>query len=170
MFSAPALAGEVAAARSDSVRAAEGGKEKCMTKRKINKESDIVSQMSEKLEVRAREITDGMIKTDAMEAQASYLRRGRRFENLSIDKLQQLWAQAFRDMVNVRNNNNSQALNDTSSELAIRGVEPDATQVQSEMAQLIEEIKRTQLENPDGDRAIRDAIRDYMRRIDDEMN
>lgn len=141
-----------------------------MVKRK-NKPAPIdMRALQEKATAHAAQIAEGMIQADQLDDQASYLSRGRGLAGFTIEALQAHWAEAFRKMVGEQSPKNTLALSDAGAELLLRGIEPDATRVGAELAQVKAMIERSEEEHPEGNPAMQETIRNYMRRVEGEMN
>jgi hypothetical protein len=120
-------------------------------------------------DARIEAFVKGMAESDAMEARGRYLAQGRQLETLSRDDLMARWAQAMRDLA-TRTVRDAQELNDTSSELQLRNIEPEMSLIEDVVEVVRRDFEQSQIENPEGDPAIRAAIADYMRRLNDEIN
>ena len=75
-----------------------------------------------------------------------YLERGRRFAQLSIDKLDESWIKAFKIYFATRLRPAARDMDDLAAELRLRGRDPPFDAVQSEIADLRVELEQV---NPD---------------------
>jgi hypothetical protein len=81
-------------------------------------------------------LPDGWIQNELFEQTSNYLTRGRRFERLRIDQLNEEWAKAFRQFVRWRVGPHVRDMDDAGAELRLRGNEFPTYLVGSEVERL----------------------------------
>jgi hypothetical protein len=121
-------------------------------------------------QIMADQFVEGMLKSDLMDCQAAYLSRGRAYGAASDNGLQHRWAEAFRAFVNQRTSVNQLVMDDLMAELGLRGLQPNGKLVEAEMTTIIAEMRRDCEHHPDGHPGVRDAIQNYMKKLDHGMN
>jgi hypothetical protein len=134
------------------------------------KRTDLPELSDEATEAEIDAMVAGMIESEAMEACARYLTRGRQLAQLEDGELQARWAEAFRGMIAERTSERMRELDDAESELRLRDLKPDESLVRDAASAFAAEIRRMQAEHPDGIPAILDGVRDYLRRKNEQTN
>ena len=79
--------------------------------------------LTEKLTVRFDALPKAWIQNELFEQTKDYLTRGRRFERLRVDRLNEEWAKAFRQFVNRQAGPHGRDLDDAGAELRLRSAE-----------------------------------------------
>ncbi len=97
--------------------------------------------LMEKLE-RFEALPEVWIQNELLEQTRDYLTRGRRFERLRLDRLDQEWARAFRQFVRQRIGPHLRDLDDAGAELRLRSEEFPTHLVTSEVEQLRTSVQR----------------------------
>src|SRR5579862_3125935 len=92
--------------------------------------------LMEKLVGRFEPLSDAWLQNELLEQTRDYPTRGRRFERLRTDQLNEEWAKAFRRFVRQRTGSHVRDMDDTGAELRLRGEEFPAHLVSSEVEQL----------------------------------
>jgi hypothetical protein len=79
--------------------------------------------LTEKLTVRFDALPEAWIQNELFEQTKDYLTRGRRFERLRVDQLNEEWAKAFRQFVKRQAGPHGRDLDDAGAELRLRSTE-----------------------------------------------
>jgi hypothetical protein len=108
---------------------------------------------------RADELNDDMQAQGMMEAQASYLNRGRRFAPITDAELQALWQETFRSFTRDPLAGDKLQLDDTLCEMALRELRPDTAPVRSTIKEAAAMILS---EVADGNSGLHDMIQEYL--------
>ena len=137
-----------------------------MTRKTSRRTTRMIRELRAKQQQRVDAIVEGMIRSDLMEATAEYLSRGRALAKADTTKVQREFADAFRAYLNDRSDDSQRRWNDAHAELGLRGVEPDAKLIEAEMKIAIAEINHDREEHPEGNPGVRQAIREYMNKLD----
>ena len=118
--------------------------------------------LMEKLEERFEALPEAWLQNELLEQTRDYLTRGRRFERLRIDQLNEEWAKAFRQFVRRQIGPYVRDMDDAGAELRLRGEEFPTHLVTSEVEQLKAAIQRVGPISPSAefDRKIDEFIRD----------
>jgi hypothetical protein len=87
-------------------------------------------------------LPEGWLQNELFEQTRSYLTRGRRFERLRINQLNEEWAKAFRQFVRWRVGSHVRDMDDAGAELRLRGDEFPNYLVGSEVERLRTSIWR----------------------------
>ena len=98
--------------------------------------------LTEKLAERFDALPEAWIQNELFEQTKDYLKRGRRFERLRVDQLNEEWAKAFRQFVRRQASPYSHDLDDAGAELRLRGTEFPTHLVTQEVEQLQTFIRR----------------------------
>jgi len=116
----------------------------------------------EKLAEHFEALPDVWLQNELLEQTRDYLTRGRRFERLKLDRLNKLWAEAFRQFVRRKTGPHLRDMDDAGAELRLRGEEFPTDLVTSEVEQLRAAIQRVGPIFPSAefDRKIDNFIRD----------
>jgi hypothetical protein len=107
-------------------------------------------------------LPEAWLQNELLEQTRDYVTRGRRFERLRIDQLNEEWAKAFRQFVRRQIGPHARDMDDAGAELRLRGEEFPTQLVMSEMEQLRAAIQRVGPISPSAefDRKIDKFIRD----------
>jgi hypothetical protein len=81
-------------------------------------------------------LPEGWLQNELFEQTRNYLTRGRRFERLRIDQLNEEWAMAFRQFVRLRVGPHVRDMDDAGAELRLRGDKFPTYLVRSEVERL----------------------------------
>ena len=102
------------------------------------------------------------VQNELLEQTRDYLIRGRRFERLRLDRLNEEWAEAFRQFVAQRIGPHLRDLDDSGAELRLRGEEFPTHLVTAEVEQLRAAVQRIGPFFPSAefDRKVDEFIRD----------
>src|SRR5476649_706633 len=92
--------------------------------------------LMEKLAERFEALPEAWLQNELLEQTRDYLTRGRRFESLRIDQLNEEWAKAFRQFVRQQIGPHARDMDDAGAELRLRGEEFPTHLVMSEVEQL----------------------------------
>src|SRR5579862_9809712 len=98
--------------------------------------------LMEKLVGRFEPLSDAWLQNELLEQTRDYLTRGRRFERLRINQLNEEWARAFRQFVRWQNGPYVRDMDDAGAELRLRGEEFPTHLVTSEVEKLRTAIQR----------------------------
>jgi hypothetical protein len=98
--------------------------------------------LMEKLAERFEALPEAWLQNELLEQTRDYLTRGRRFERLRIDQLNEEWAKAFRQFVRRQIGPYVRDMDDAGAELRLRGEEFPTHLVMSEVEQLKAAIQR----------------------------
>jgi hypothetical protein len=125
---------------------------------------DLMSEqklLMEELE-RFEALPEVWIQNELLEQTRDYLTRGRRFERLRLDRLNEEWAKAFRQFVRQRIETHLRDLDDSGAELRLRGEEFPTHLVTAEVEQLRAAVQRIGPFFPSAefDRKVDEFIRD----------
>ncbi|HJQ57923.1 MAG TPA: hypothetical protein VJ890_13515 [Vineibacter sp.] len=131
--------------------AAKGARRKAPKSRDATGDTDIS-------ETEADRIVSAFLDNREMEETRSYLARGRRFEALDTERLNQDWVALFRALV-AGDNSRLQDLDDVGAEIRLRGLAPPEHLVQAELATVAEMAKR---EGPVLSESARRELRDFL--------
>ena len=88
----------------------------------------------------AVDLLNAFIQSEEMNETANYLERGRLFERLSRQELEDAWARAFRTYQETRGQGQRELL-DLSAEFHLRGIEPPYDRVKDEVRQGLAELR-----------------------------
>jgi hypothetical protein len=91
------------------------------------------------------ELATAFLASELMDETRDYLARGRRFETLSSDQLNDEWERAFRSWFSRRDD--PREMNDCDAELRLRNVEPPYERVERELKQMHKEIMNEEPHN-----------------------
>jgi len=118
--------------------------------------------LMEKLAERFEALPEAWLQNELLEQTRDYLTRGRRFERLRIDQLNEEWAKAFRQFVRRQIGPYVRDMDDAGAELRLRGEEFPTHLVTAEVEQLRAAIQRVGPISPSAefDRKIDEFIRD----------
>ena len=118
--------------------------------------------LMEKLAERFEALPEVWLQNELLEQTRDYLTRGRRFERLRLDQLNEIWAKAFRQFVRRQIGPHLRDMDDTGAELRFRGEEFPTHLVASEVEQLRAAVQRVGpvLPSAEFDRKINEFIRD----------
>jgi hypothetical protein len=118
--------------------------------------------LMEKLAERFEALPEAWLQNELLEQTRDYLTRGRRFERLRIDQLNEEWAKAFRQFVRRQIGPYVRDMDDAGAELRLRGEEFPTHLVTAEVEQLRAAIQRVGPISPsvEFDRKIDEFIRD----------
>jgi hypothetical protein len=118
--------------------------------------------LMEKLAERFEALPEAWLQNELLEQTRDYLTRGRRFERLRIDQLNEEWAKAFRQFVRWQIGPYVRDMDDAGAELRLRGEEFPTHLVTAEVEQLRATIQRVGPISPSAefDRKIDEFIRD----------
>ena len=118
--------------------------------------------LMEKLAERYEALPEVWLQNELLEQTRDYLTRGRRFERLRIDQLNEEWAKAFRQFVRRQIGPYVRDMDDAGAELRLRGEEFPTHLVTAEVEQLRAAIQRVGPISPSAefDRKIDEFIRD----------
>jgi hypothetical protein len=118
--------------------------------------------LMEKLAERFKALPEAWLQNELLEQTRDYLTRGRRFERLRIDQLNEEWAKAFRQFVRRQIGPYVRDMDDAGAELRLRGEEFPTHLVTAEVEQLRAAIQRVGPISPSAefDRKIDEFIRD----------
>jgi len=108
-------------------------------------------------EAHVQNIVDGMHETDAMEACATYLARGRPLEMLSDGELLRVWAIAFRSMMLDRSPESFRDVDDAHSELRLRKDKPDPSLIRHALDVVRADLVQSLQDNLEGDAVIQSS-------------
>jgi hypothetical protein len=117
----------------------------------------------ENLAKRFEAFPEAWIQNELLEQTRDYLTRGRRFERLRLDPLNEIWAKAFRQFVRRQIGPHLRDMDDAGAELRFRGEEFPTYLVTSEVEQLraaMQRIGPTSSPSAEFDRKINKFIRD----------
>jgi hypothetical protein len=115
----------------------------------------------------ADKTVQALLANKQMEEVAEYLRRGRPFKEMPQADLNKGWAAAFELVLEHREKQYRQQLDDFGAELNVRGIEPPAHLVEKTM----EKIKQRILDMPaEAHDAALDAVIDFMDEINKPKN
>jgi hypothetical protein len=116
----------------------------------------------EKLAERFEALPEVWLQNELLEQTRDYLSRGRRFERLRIDQLNEVWAKSFREFVRRQIGLYVRDMDDAGAELRFRGEEFPTHLVMSEVEQLRALIQRVGPISPSAefDRKVDEFIRD----------
>jgi hypothetical protein len=116
----------------------------------------------ENLAERFEAFPEAWIQNELLEQTRDYLTRGRRFERLRLDQLNEIWAKAFRQFVRRQIGPHLRDMDDAGAELRFRGEEFPTHLVASEVEQLRAAVQRVGpvLPSAEFDRKINEFIRD----------
>src|SRR5271169_5455138 len=116
----------------------------------------------EKSAERIEALPEFWLQNELLEQTRDYLTRGRRFERLRINHLNEEWAKAFRQFVRWQIGPHVRDMDDAGAELRLRGEEFPAHLVTSEVEQLRAAIRRVGPISPSTEfgRKIDEFIRD----------
>jgi hypothetical protein len=116
----------------------------------------------EKLAERFEALPEAWLQNELLEQTRVYLTRGRRFERLRTDQLNEEWAKAFRQFVRRQIGPYVRDMDDAGAELRLRGEEFPTHLVTLEVEQLKAAIQRVGPISPSAefDRKIDEFIRD----------
>ncbi len=105
------------------------------------------------------------LQNELLEQTRNYLTRGRRFERLRINQLNEEWAKAFRQFVRLQIGPHVRDMDDAGAEIRLRGEGFPAHLVTSEVEQLRTVIQRTGPVSPSAEfnRKFDEFIRDLNR-------
>ena len=92
--------------------------------------------LMEKLAERYEALPEVWLQNELLEQTRDYLTRGRRFERLRLDQLNEEWAKAFRQFVRRRIGPHLRDMDDAGAELGLRGEEFPTHLVTAEVEQL----------------------------------
>src|SRR5476649_2609849 len=92
--------------------------------------------LMEKLAERFEALPEAWLQNELLEQTRDYLTRGRRFERLRINQLNEEWAKAFRQFVRWRVGSHVRDMDDAGAELRLRGDEFPTYLVGSEVERL----------------------------------
>jgi hypothetical protein len=98
--------------------------------------------LMEKLAERFEALPEAWLQNELLEQTRDYLTRGRRFERLRIDQLNEEWAKAFRQFVRRQIGPYVRDMDDAGAELRLRGEEFPTHLVTAEVEQLRAAIQR----------------------------
>jgi hypothetical protein len=104
----------------------------------MTKQSALAKNLSERFE----SLPEAWLQNELFEQTKNYLARGRRFERLGIDRLNEEWANAFKQFVRWRVGPCGRDLDDTGAELRLRGNEFPTQLVTTEVELLRTAIQR----------------------------
>jgi hypothetical protein len=118
--------------------------------------------LMEKLAERFEALPEAWLQNELLEQTRDYLTRGRRFERLRIDQLNEEWAKAFRQFVRRQIGPYVRDMDDAGAELRLRGEEFPTHLVTAEVELLRAAIQRVGPISPSAefDRKIDEFIRD----------
>ena len=118
--------------------------------------------LMEKLAERFAALPEAWLQNELLEQTRDYLTRGRRFERLRIDQLNEEWAKAFRQFVRRQIGPYVRDMDDAGAELRLRGEEFPTHLVTAEVELLRAAIQRVGPISPSAefDRKIDEFIRD----------
>ena len=118
--------------------------------------------LMKKLAERFEALPEAWLQNELLEQTRDYLTRGRRFERLRIDQLNEEWAKAFRQFVRRQIGPYVRDMDDAGAELRLRGEEFPTHLVTAEVEQLRAAIQRVGPISPSAefDRKIDEFIRD----------
>jgi hypothetical protein len=87
-------------------------------------------------EERMKALPEALLQNALLEETGSYLTRGRRFENLEIGQLNEVWAKAIRQFVRQQVGPHVRDMDDAGAEIRLRGAELPLGLVTAELDQL----------------------------------
>ena len=118
--------------------------------------------LMEKLAERFEALPEAWLQNELLEQTRDYVTRGRRFERLRINQLNEEWAKAFRQFVRRQIGPYVRDMDDAGAELRLRGEEFPTQLVMSEVEQLRAAIQRVGPISPSAEfhRKIDEFIRD----------
>jgi hypothetical protein len=118
--------------------------------------------LMEKLAERYEALPEVWLQNELLEQTRDYLTRGRRFERLRFDQLNEEWAKAFRQFVKRRIGPHLRDMDDAGAELRLRGEEFPTYLVTLEVEQLRAAVQRVGPISPSAefDRKIDEFIRE----------
>jgi hypothetical protein len=98
--------------------------------------------LMKKLAERFEALPEVWLQNELLEQTRDYLTRGRRFERLRLDRLNKVWAEAFRQFVRQKIGPHLRDMDDAGAELRLRGEEFPTHLVMFEVEQLKAVIQR----------------------------
>ncbi|HEX4077297.1 MAG TPA: hypothetical protein VHX61_00275 [Rhizomicrobium sp.] len=113
---------------------------------------------------------EGMLETEAMDACARYLGRGRALQHLADNELMACWAAAFRTYCASRKPEDGRRVDDAASELKLRNIEPDKSLIENETRQISDVARQLLIDYPDGHPALKRGVMAYLKRRESQMN
>lgn len=125
---------------------------------------------SEQLEAlaqrRADLMVEALLQNVAMDETAAYLRRGRAYAQVSVERIEGLWTQALGRWIKERGSVEQREMDDLAAELRLRGHEPPYDCVREELDAMAAEIKASAAD----DQHVRERIRDFLESLDKPPN
>jgi hypothetical protein len=104
----------------------------------MTKPSALIEKLAEQFEA----LPEAWLQNELFEQTRDYLIRGRRFETQRLDRLNEEWANAFRQFVTLRIGPHLRDMDDAGAELRLRGEEFPTHLVMSEVEQLRTTVQR----------------------------
>ena len=116
----------------------------------------------------AKRVVQALLESAAMEEVRGYLERGRRFETMSIDDLNNAWARSYETVVGRDDRTQAMDLDDFGAEIRLRGLETPAHLVDDGAMEAAMQRIRDMPDN--GREAAKDAIREFLDELDKPKN
>jgi hypothetical protein len=120
------------------------------------------------IERRENAIIDALLASERMECTRSYLSRGRRFVGMETDEIRQRWIAATRKFQVSYGEVDPREMDDLTSELDLRKVEPPWEAVRDEAERVAQRIKRD--DDPKTHARVRARIRKFLHDLESSRN
>jgi hypothetical protein len=120
------------------------------------------------IERRENAIIDALLASERMECTRSYLSRGRRFVGMKTDEIKQRWIAATRKFQVSYGEVDPREMDDLTSELDLRKVEPPWEAVRDETERVAQRIKRD--DDPETQARVRARIRKFLDDLENPRN
>jgi hypothetical protein len=120
------------------------------------------------IERRENAIINALLASERMECTRNYLSRGRRFGGMETDEIKQRWIAATRKYQVSYGEVDPREMDDLTSELDLRKVEPPREAVRDETKRVAERIKRD--DDPETHARVRARIRKFLDDLESPRN